>query len=164
MEDKPPVLYHGSTKKNGGSFTPMLLQSTEDHIHSKPAVFATEHAGIASLFMMPEDALFSIGYEQGIPYVCIWGTAEEFISKDRGGYLYLFSSDTFEKVGKEYEWQSFQPVEPREARHFSSVLDAFRETGVRIYFIQDDALFDMIQANKQTRLETLKNVQPWNPT
>lgn len=158
---KPTNVYHGSTRKIDGPLQPVLLKSSEDHLHDRPAVFATDDIATASLFLMPHDALFSIGREQGISYVCIWGTPEEFQKKDRGGYLYVLPSDTFEKRGKAYEWQSDVAVAPREVRHFATALDAFRRNGVRVYFINDDDLFDRIRDNKDTRLQILKEVTPW---
>jgi hypothetical protein len=161
MTPKPSVLYHGSTRKIEGALEPILVKTSEDHLHDLPAVFSTEDIAAASMFMMPSDALFSIGLEQGISYVCIWGTPEEFAEKDRGGYLYILPSETFVKRGKGYEWQSDVAVTPQEVRHYTSVLEAFKENGVRAYFINDDELFDRIQAHKEMRLEILKDVKPW---
>lgn len=162
MTSKPMVLYHGSSQKIEGELTPVLVKSSEDHLHNLPVVFATEDIAAATLFMMPPSVLFSIGLEQGISYVCIWGTPEEFAKKDHGGYLYFLSSETFVKRGKGYEWQSDVAVMPQEVKSYGSVLDAFRENGVRTYFINDDELFDRIRAKKEPRLEILKDVKPWN--
>lgn len=38
-------LYHGSPHKIEGKFQPVLRHSTVEHIHTKPAVFATEKIG-----------------------------------------------------------------------------------------------------------------------
>jgi hypothetical protein len=160
--EKPSVVYHGSPRKIDGPLQPILLESElVDESHDRPAVFATEDVATASLFMMPNDALFSIGREQGISYVCIWGTPEEFTEKDRGGYVYVLPIDTFVRRGKEYEWQSDVAVLPTEVRHYDSVLEGMRENDVRIYFINDDELFDRIQADKNRRLEILKDMKPW---
>jgi hypothetical protein len=157
MNPKPSHVFHGSSHKISGALTPVLV-SSEDHIHTEPAVFVTENMAIASLFMCPPDALSSIGFEQGIAYICIWGTPEEFKKKDRGGYLYVLPTETFEKRGKEYEWQSRVPILPDEIKFFPSVLDGMKQLGARIYFINDDHLFDLIQAHKNSRLEILKDV------
>jgi hypothetical protein len=161
MDAKPEFLYHGSSRKIEGALEPVLVKSSEDHLHDLPAVFATDDIAAASLFLMPSDALFSIGREQDISYVCIWGTPEEFAEKDRGGYLYLLPSETFMKRGKDYEWQSDVAVMPSEIRHYDSSLEGMSQNGVRVYFITDDALFDRIQAKKEPRLEILKDVKPW---
>lgn len=153
-------VYHGSIRKITGPLLPELLTSSEDHIHQSAVVFATENKAIASLFMMPSSALFSIGYEQNIAYVCIWGTVEEFKKKDIGGYLYTLPGITFEKKGKVYEWQSVEPVMPIEVQHFTSVLDGMMQCGAKVYFIHDDHIFDLIQQNKNSRLDILKNIKP----
>lgn len=156
-------VYHGSTRKITGPLLPVFVQSSEDHIHQIPVVFATDNEAIASLFMMPSDALCSIGYEQNAAYVCIWGTPEEFSVKDRGGYIYVLPGDTFEKRGKFYEWQSVTSVLPIETKYFTSVLEGLVKNNVRIYFIQDDHLFDLIRIHKNSRLELLKDIKPWKP-
>ncbi len=64
--NKPRILYHGSAKKIDGPLAPVLRHGSEDHVHSRAAVFATERLDVAALFMIPPDALSSIGFEQGI--------------------------------------------------------------------------------------------------
>ena len=151
-------LYHGSPNKIEGELKPILKHSTLEHIHNKPAVFATERIDVASLFMFPLDTLASIGFEQDIAYICIWGTSEEFISKDKGGYIYIFSSDKFEQVGKDYEWQSFVTVLPKEVKEYSSVIDGMIENNVQVYFINDNSKFDKIEAEKDNRAPILKEI------
>lgn len=155
-------LYHGSTRKIEGALQPVLVHASEDHVHDRASVFGTEDISTASLFMMPSDTLFSIGKENGISYVCIWGTPEEFAQKDTGGYVYVLPRDTFEKRGKEYEWQSDVAVTPSEVRYYPSVLDGLIENGARVYFINDDKVFDEIQTHKNSRLEILKDHAPWS--
>ena len=38
------------------------------------------------------------------------------------GFLYILSAINFEKIGKEYEWQSFESVQPLEIKKFKSVI------------------------------------------
>lgn len=160
--EKPAQLYHGSARRITGPLQPVLLQSTEDHVHAAPVVFATENAAVASLFMFPgAEVLSSYGFEQGIAFICVWGTYEEFKDKDHGGCLYVLPSDTFEKVGKAYEWQSPVAVTPSDVICYDSVLDGIKQNGGRIYFVNDDHLFDLIRDHKDSRLEILKDVKPW---
>jgi hypothetical protein len=168
MQIKPPYLYHGSSHKIKGPLKPVLRQSTADYVHTRPAVFATERKDLAALFMFPfkdnptgSGYLASIGYEQDISYICIWGTAEEF-EKGIGGYLYVLLSKTFEKIGKDYEWQSFEEVEPDRVDHFESVIDGIMECGAQVYFINDDPLFDRIVADKYNRAPILRDLESEN--
>lgn len=160
--NKPEKLYHGSERLIEESLQPKIEKKTLDHVHKKPAVFATERIDIAALFMFPIETLASIGFEENIAYICIWGTAEEFKNKDRGGFIYVLPSDSFEKVGKEYEWQSFSAVEPIEVKNFKSVINGMIECGARVYFINDDDIFDQIRDNKDNRMLTLKKLKPEN--
>ena len=162
MRQKPKILYHGSSTKIDGPLTPVFEKRTLDHVHRRPAVFATERKDIAALFMFPLDVLASIGFEGDMAYICIWGTQKEFALKDKGGYLYTLSSDTFEKVGKEYEWQSFESVRPLEVKKYDSVVDGMVSCGAKIYFINDERVMDKIWDNKGNRTPILKQLTPFN--
>lgn len=177
METKPEKLYHGSSHKIDGPLKPVLIQDSPEHIHEKPAIFGTERADVAALFMFPLDTLASIGFEQDIAYICIWGTVEEFTqprfsknsksgagqaSKDKGGYLYVLPMETFEKVGKEYEWQSFTAVEPIEIKSYDSAIDGMIQNGAQVYFINNNAIFDQIVNNKSHRSPILKTLTSEN--
>jgi hypothetical protein len=158
MQNRPLQLYHGSGYKIDGPLKPVLKQDTSDYINERPAVFATEREDIAAVFMFPADILASIGYEQDTAYICIWGTQQEFIGKDKGGFLYVLPPDTFDKIGKEYEWQSFVEVEPVEVKRFESVIEGIMRSGAQVYFINNDLLFDRIVADKNNRAPILREL------
>lgn len=159
---KPPFLYHGSFQSVDGPLKPILKQDSPDHIHTRASVFATDRADIASLFMFPfNEHIASIGFEQSMTYICIWGTPEEFITKDKGGYLYILPIDTFEKVGKEYEWQSFEAILPIEVRRYKSVIQGMIQCGAQVYFINNESVFDQIRDNKDHRMTILKDLKPY---
>jgi len=148
-------LYHGSSMKIEGTLKPVLRKATEDHVHEQAAVFATERLDIASLFMIPSWALSSIGVEQDIAYICIWGTREAFAPMDPGGYVHVLSRDGFKKVGKDYEWQSTAHVAPMATKRFASIIDGMMECGAQVYFIDHDPIFDRIVADKHHRTPVL---------
>ena len=162
MFQKPKFLYHGSPYKIEGLLRPVLKQDSSDHIHSQPSIFATERVDIASLFMFPIDTLASIGFEHDIAFICIWGTREEFRPKDNGGYLYTLSADTFKKIGKNYEWQSFESVKPLEIKKYDSVIEGIISCGAKVYFVNDNDIFDRIRDNKNNRMPILKNLKNEN--
>ncbi|MEX1064020.1 MAG: hypothetical protein WD898_00515 [Candidatus Paceibacterota bacterium] len=162
MDTGPTYLYHGSGQKIVENLQPTMEKSTLDHTHTRPAVFATERKDVASLFMFPLDTLASIGFENGLAYICIWGTREEFKPHDKGGYLYTLLMDSFEKVGKEYEWQSFEKVKPKKVEYFKSVIDGMIECGACVYFINDEEVFDQIRDNKENRIPILRQLIPEN--
>src|SRR6266481_438348 len=155
---KPEKLYHGSSRKISDALKPVLRGSTADHVHSTPAVFATARKDIAAVFMFPLTTLASVGFEQDIAYICIWGSMEEFKPKDQGGFMYILPSANFEKVGKEYEWQAFHEVMPVEVQEFKSVVDGMMECGAQVYFINDEALFDRIVSEKDRRAPILRQL------
>lgn len=155
---RPELLYHGSTRPLEGALEPVLKHGTEDHVHEKPAVFATARKDLAALFMFPMDVLASIGFEEDTAYICIWGTEAAYRPKDRPGYLHALPSEGFEQVGKGYEWQALEAVTPIETETYDSALDGMLANGVRVWFVDDEALFDRIVAEKDNRLEILKDV------
>ncbi|HEY4507092.1 MAG TPA: hypothetical protein VJH71_02990 [Candidatus Paceibacterota bacterium] len=158
---KPEKLYHGSSRKIEGLLIPILNQDSPDHVHTRASVFGTDRVDLAALFMFssPIRSIFSIGFEQGIAYICIWGSsAEDFMGGDHEGFIYVLPSETFEKVGKEYEWQSFEAVKPQEVKHYQSVIEGMIECAVQVYFINDDPTFDLIVTNKFNRAPILKNL------
>lgn len=160
MPDKPAKLYHGSARRIEGPLTPVMRHATLDHIHDRAAVFGTERMDIAALFMFPMEVLASIGFEENVAYICIWGTREAFAGKDREGFIYVLPGNSFEKVGKDYEWQNFQSVQAIEIKTFPSALEGMMECGVRVYFVNDEAVFDRIVADKEHRLPILKDLTP----
>ena len=151
-------LYHGSAKIIEGPLRPVLLQDSADRVHVKPVVFGTERIDVASLFMFPMKPVSSIGFENDIAYICIWGTLEEFRAYNEEGYIYVLPKDTFEKIGKEYEWQSFQEVNPVEIKNFTSVVDGAMECGAQVYFVNEEGVFDRIVEDKNNRATILKDL------
>lgn len=158
----PELLYHGSAERIDGPLAPMLRHGSADHVHERAAVFATERADLASLFMIPSDALSSIGFEQDVSYICIWGTPEEFAAHDSGGWLYVLPGEKFEKIGKWYEWQSFESVTPSDIRRHVSVIDGMIENGAQVYFVNDDPTFDAIVRDKDRRAPLLARLTSEN--
>ncbi len=157
-QEKSEKLYHGSSQRITGTLKPVLEHSTLDHEYTKPAIFATARLDVAALFMFPLGVLHSIGFEHDVSYICIWGTVEDLKPKDMGGFVYVFSPESFEKIGKDYEWQSFEEVMPIEVKEFSSVIDGMMECGVQVYFINDNVIFDRIVAQKDNRFPILKEL------
>lgn len=147
------VLYHGSGREINGALKPELVPSKDRKVQ-KAVVFGTDNIAAASLFMMPESALCSFGFEEGKVFACVWGTHKGF--KDKPGYLYTLPSDTFKKGPKAYEWVSPTKVQPTEVRKYQSALEGMKRNGVEVYFINDDKTFDAIQATKTHRLPILR--------
>lgn len=155
--NNPTKLYHGSAREIKGSLEPVLMQGS-DYLHTRAAVFATARKDLASLFMFPFDHIASIGFEQDVAYICIWGTLADFLPRDKGGYLYVLNPEGFEKIGKDYEWQSFNAVKPEEVVRFDSVINGMMECGAQVYFINDDAIFDEVYKNKDCRAPILSSL------
>lgn len=155
---KPVKLYHGSSHETRGLLKPVLEHKTLDHVHKKAAVFATERLDIAALFMFPMEILASQGFENDIPYICIWGRRTDFAKRKMDGFIYVLPYAKFKRIGKDYEWQSFEKVSPIRTIHFDSAIEGMMDCGVQVYFINDDEVFDRIFANKESRAHILKEL------
>ena len=62
------------------------------------------------------------------------------------------------KLGKKYEWQSFEDVKPTEIKKFNSVIKGMMQCNVQVYFINDDNLFDRIANEKNNRAPILRKL------
>lgn len=151
-------LYHGGSQKINGPLQPILVKDRPGYEHTLATVFATERADIAALFMLPYEVLSSISFEQDIAFICIWGTSKQLKGKDIQGYLYILPSDSFEKIGKEYEWQSLKEVLPLEVKEYPDLIIGMMECGVQVYFINDDPTFDRIVESKYDRAPIVKEL------
>ncbi|MEK6882242.1 MAG: hypothetical protein AABY22_21670 [Nanoarchaeota archaeon] len=159
--DKPRKLYHGSSSKIAeGVLQPVFNTGTKDYKHTKAAVFGTERQDLAALFMFTTEHISSIGFENDVAFICIWGKSEEL--QKYSGYMYVLPGDSFEKVGKDYEWQSFTDVKAIEVKEFPDVVTGMMEFGVQVYFIDDEKVFDKIVENIYKRAEILKDLHSEN--
>lgn len=151
-------LYHGSSQKINGPLQPILVKDRPGYEHTLATVFGTERVDIAALFMLPYEVLSSLSFEQDIAFICIWGTSKQLKGKDIKSYLYVLPGDSFEKIGKEYEWQSLKEVLPLEVKEYPDSITGMMECGVQVYFINNDSIFDKIVENKYHRALILKDL------
>lgn len=145
--EKPPLLYHGSAHKELEELKP---QGKSERTDEGELLYATPDFAIASIFLA-DGAHYGCGKFGKIPYAWIIANRDEFISHDKGGHIYVLSSDSFEinqgrGLGNE-EYTSEEPVAPIKTVEYSSAIDAMIENGVQVYFI-DQETYDKIQASQ----------------
>ncbi|MEP7162284.1 MAG: S8 family serine peptidase [Candidatus Moraniibacteriota bacterium] len=146
-KEKPEVLYLAAQTPNISELVPRQGNYRDEN--EGAVIFSTPDKALASAFLVEGhgDHWMKIGFYGDIPYVVIKSDREEFIKKDKGGFMYTVSSDTFDfdpnKGMGEREWVSKVSVKPLSEKHFESALDAMIENGVQVYFV-DENIFEAI--------------------
>lgn len=157
QREKPAFVYHASEQQGVEEFEPRS-ESVRDP-NEGPVVFATPDRAYALQFLVPGDNRDSKrGYYNGIPTIVIRGSLDDFVQRDKGGYLYQLPSETFDfdptKPMGNREWTSRASVKPIQSEHCPSTIDALIEAGVQVYFV-NDAMFAKIRSEKNAGFETL---------
>ncbi len=141
-KEKPEVLYLAAKTPNISELVPQKGNYRDED--ECAVIFSTPDKALASAFLVEGhgDHWMTIGFYEDIPVVVIKSNKEEFIKKDKGGFMYTVPSETFDfdlnKGMGEREWVSKVPVKPLSEKHFESALDAMIENGVQVYFVDDN--------------------------
>src|SRR5438552_2602336 len=137
--EKSPVLYHGTSYDHIKELEPKR-KSYRDEGEGE-LLFATPSLEMASVFMA-ESKHYGSGLHNGIPYAYFIEPREEFLERDKGGYIYILPGDKFksdpQKGLGEYEWTSEEKVKPVGKIEYPSVLDAMIKNGVQVYFMNEE--------------------------
>lgn len=150
-QERPKILYHASPNGEIDELEPRK-ESVRDEKEG-PVVFATPNKAVATFFLIKStDRWVNSGKHNGIPYVVIRENREHFIKTDKGGTIYELPSEGFtcepHKGLKSDEWTHQGKVKPTGKTTVPSALDAMVDTGVQVYFV-DQETFDRIQADKK---------------
>lgn len=145
--EKPPLLYHGSAHKELEELKP---QGKSHRAEEGELLYATPDLAIASIFLV-DGAHYGCGKFGEVSYAWIIANREEFINNDKGGHIYVLSSDSFEinqgrGLGNE-EYASKEPVAPIKTLEYPSAIDAMIENGVQVYFI-DQETYERMQVSE----------------
>jgi hypothetical protein len=142
--EKPPFLYHGSTKGDITEFVPQI--STGSGEQYGQLVYATPSLAVASIFMAKEYIRqpWSAGMYNGKLCAFIPIPKEDFQKRDKGGHIYTVASDTFStQEGRglgENEYGSTEAVKPVSVTHHTSALEAMLKEGVQVYFVTPEQI------------------------
>lgn len=144
---RPEVLYHASPVKDIEVLNPDS-QSTRDDDEGD-VVFAAEDKALAAAFMVRwEDDWASVGRFDGEDWFMVISDKDKFMRADHGGAIYTLPSDSFiTDPGKglgEAEWTSGEAVVPEKEKDYSSALDAMKEAGLNVYFVEKDDFQDAL--------------------
>jgi hypothetical protein len=160
--EKPPVLFHASSKQEIDAFEPRNIKVRDEN--EGPQVFGTPSRAMASIFLVESDGSWvKSGAMDNVPYIVI-SDEERYRSLDKGGVIYSLPNDTFEndpeKGLRELEWTSKEPVVPSEKEFVPSALEDMVKQGVKVYFV-DKETWDQIETASDHGESILKNLEPY---
>jgi len=161
---KPEILYSASQNRNINIFEPKAITFRDPN--EGPVVFATPDKAYASMFIVPsDDSWTNKGQYQG-QYYQIISDKNRYKNLDKGGAIYTFKSDDFEtdltKGIKNKEWISKKPVKPINKEIYESGLEAMKQLGVRIFFVNPDIFEDFRQKLKNGMIKKAFGLIPIN--
>ena len=160
--EKPPVLFHASTKNDIETFEPRA--ETKPAPEDGPAIFATHDKAYATAFLTKWDDSWVQLSKFNETVVMIISDHDRFVEADKGGTLYEMPSENFENapLGENHlEWKSVEKIKPTKATAFTSALDTMIENGVQVYFVSADE-FKKIKSATNQGLSILKELQSEN--
>lgn len=160
--EKPKFLYHSSKNSDIAKFEPRLGKRRD--LNEGAQIFATPSRAMATIFLVEtDDSWTESGVMNGVPYIVI-SDRERFLKEDKGGTIYRLPSDSFEsdhtKGLRELEYTSNESVVPVSKENVVSALDAMLESGVKVFFADED-IFKMIKISDGRGEDIIKNLVPY---
>ena len=125
-----------------------------------PVVFATDILAFATQFIVSHDDSWANGGAIGDTFFFVVSDKDRFKKADKGGCIYLISSDGFVNYNKR-EWFSKKAVKPKSWIHFRSGLEAMLVNGVQVYFV-DTNTYKKIEESPDHGISVLNNLKSEN--
>lgn len=155
------VLYHASPSKDLKIIHPKRTLSKNVYIGDY--VFATSDIRLAAMYLTTIGNAALMNVETEIPTVAICNNPKDYIANDKGGAIYTVSSTTFKKTPQEglekSELVSEVAVKPIDKRIYNRSIDAMKEMGVVIYFVNKKIFDGLVQAKNESKI--LASLQPF---
>jgi len=144
---KPEILYSASQNRNIDIFEPRARSIRDPN--EGPVIFATPDKAYASMFIVPSNDSWTNKGRCQDQYYQVISDEKRYKKLDKGGAIYTFKSDDFEtdltKSMKNKEWISKKPVKPINKEIYESGIEAMKQLGVRIFFVEPDIFLDFRQ-------------------
>ncbi|HVC35874.1 MAG TPA: hypothetical protein VNE40_00300 [Candidatus Dormibacteraeota bacterium] len=148
------ILYHSSPVKNLKTLN--TSQTLSNNVNIGNYLFATENKLLALMYLIPKGFPIMTNPRKSNPTVVISGKAEEVLSKDKGGSVYVLDDKNFgetpQKSLTDYEKVSRMSVEPIKEIEVMKTISELIESGVSVYFVDDEVFSSLIRNPKQKAL------------
>ena len=148
--EKPDFVFHGSPRGDIQEFVPRVSLGSGEAFG--PQVYASDDLAVATMFTANVGGSWSTGKVGEILYAIIPLSREDFLARDKGGYIYKLPGQTFgSERGRgmgDREWASPVAVNPAEVNKVDSSLDAMIAAGVQVYFVDPVAYEEMLKTDE----------------
>ncbi|WP_448989827.1 hypothetical protein [Luteitalea sp.] len=156
---KPKFLYHGSHLRGLSELHPRRFHYRD--ALEKDAVFASPEAAMAACFIprcLAAHGRFGSTFYFAAP-------RDEFLDVDRGGELYVVSSELFacepEKGLGSLEWTCYERVQPVSRLIFESALEALISYSVQVFLLSETGL-DQLRSAPDSGRQLLRGIASEN--
>lgn len=127
-------------------------------------LFATEKKLLALMYLMPKGFPVMMNPEKKFPHIVVAGDADEVLSKDFGGSIYVLNDESFFTTPQEglsdYEKVSKDTVTPVKEIEINSAIESLIEAGVSLYFVNNEVFNNLIGNPEQK--EIISNLKKFN--
>jgi len=152
-------LYHASQIKNLKIIKPQRTLSNNQYIGD--FVFATKDIKLATMYLATK-GLYTLMETDNEPHIVIVSDVKDYLKNDKGGAIYTLPSEGFIKTPQKglekYELVSKKAIKPVDIKVYAKSLDAMKEMGIKIYFVDMDTFNKINQPNKgQKIISSLKS-------
>lgn len=155
------VLYHASPVKDLRKIEPKRTLSRDIYIGDY--VFATSDIKLAAMYLATKGNAILMNVEAETPVIVICNNPEDYLAHDSGGAIYIVPATTFKKTPQEglekSERVSKVAVTPVDKRVYKHSIDAMKETGIVIYFVNQKTFNSLVQAKDEDKI--LASLQPF---
>lgn len=148
------VLYHASPKKNLTEIKPRRTLSRDVYIGDY--VFATSDFVLAAMYLATKGNAILMNVKAKDPIIVICNNETDYLSNDKGGAIYTVPISTFRKSPQagleESEMVSNVAVTPSDKRVYDSSLEAMKEMGITIYFVNEKVFSKIVAAKDESKI------------
>ena len=143
-------LYHSSPKKQLTEIQPRRTLSGDAYIGD--FVFATSDPRLAAMYLATKGNAILLNVKTKKPRIVICNNPINYLLKDMGGAIYNIPISTFRKSPQkgleDSEMVSEVAVIPIEKQVYARSIDAMKDMGVSVYFV-NEKMFNKIVQNKE---------------
>lgn len=126
-------------------------------------VFATSDIRLAAMYLATKGIAILMNVKSAKPIIVICSKTEDYLLSDTSGAIYTVSIKTFRKSPQagleDSEMVSDVGVIPIDKQVYSSSIDAMKEMGITIYFVNQQVFNRLIKAKDESKI--LSKLEPY---
>lgn len=155
------ILYHASPIKDLKVIEPKRTLSKNVDIGN--FVFATSDNRLAAMYLATKGNAILLNVNSQLPRIIILNSPENYLRNDTGGAIYKVYDENFVKTPQDgledSELVCDSRVIPIDKTGYNTSLDAMKEAGIEVYFVNQTQFDDIVNTKKEEHI--LQNIQPY---